>query len=34
VTDQVRADIGFRIDDARLDFYGLCATCVAAVEAS
>ena len=34
VTDRVRADIGFRIDDARLDFYGLCATCAAAVEAS
>ena len=34
VTDRVRADIGFRIDDARVDFYGLCASCVAAVEAS
>ena len=34
VTDRVRTDIGFRIDDARLDFYGLCATCAAAVEAS
>ena len=33
VADQVRADIGFRIDDARVDFYGLCASCVAAVEA-
>jgi Fur family transcriptional regulator, ferric uptake regulator len=34
VADQVRADSGFRIDDARVDFYGLCASCVAAVEAS
>ena len=34
VADRVRAEIGFRIDDARLDFYGLCAACAAAVEAS
>ena len=34
VADRVRADIGFRIDDARVDFYGLCARCVAAVDAS
>ena len=30
VADRVAADLGFTIDDARLDFYGLCATCRAA----
>ncbi len=30
VADRVAADLGFAIDDARLDFYGLCATCRAA----
>ena len=28
VAQRVAADRGFRIDDARLDFYGLCARCV------
>jgi Fur family transcriptional regulator, ferric uptake regulator len=27
VADRVEADRGFRIDDARLDFYGVCARC-------
>jgi Fur family ferric uptake transcriptional regulator len=30
VADRVAADLGFEIDDARLDFYGLCAICRAA----
>lgn len=30
VADRVAADLGFTIDDARLDFYGLCASCRAA----
>lgn len=30
VADRVAADLGFTIDDARLDFYGLCVTCRAA----
>lgn len=30
VADRVAADLGFEIDDARLDFYGLCAACRAA----
>jgi Fe2+ or Zn2+ uptake regulation protein len=34
VADRVRTDSGFRIDDARLDFYGLCAECATAVGAS
>jgi Fur family ferric uptake transcriptional regulator len=29
VADRVAAERGFRIDDARLDFYGLCARCSA-----
>jgi Fur family transcriptional regulator, ferric uptake regulator len=29
VAERVAAERGFRIDDARLDFYGLCARCVA-----
>jgi Fur family transcriptional regulator, ferric uptake regulator len=29
VADRVAAERGFRIDDARLDFYGLCARCAA-----
>ena len=29
VADRVAADRGFRIDDARLDFYGVCARCSA-----
>ena len=32
VADRLAADLGFRIDDARLDFYGLCAACAAAEE--
>ncbi len=32
VAERVAADLGFRIDDARLDFYGLCADCAAAAE--
>ena len=27
VAERVAANLGFRIDDARVDFYGLCATC-------
>jgi Fur family ferric uptake transcriptional regulator len=27
VAERVAADLGFTIDDARLDFYGLCAAC-------
>lgn len=27
VAEQVAANLGFRIDDARVDFYGLCASC-------
>lgn len=30
VVERVAADLGFTIDDARLDFYGLCADCRAA----
>ena len=30
VADRLAAERGFRIDDARLDFYGLCASCVSA----
>ena len=33
VAARVAADRGFRIDDARLDFYGLCADCVAGTSA-
>jgi len=29
IAERVTADTGFRIDDARLDFYGLCARCAA-----
>ncbi len=29
VAERVAEDLGFRIDDARLDFYGLCARCAA-----
>jgi Fur family ferric uptake transcriptional regulator len=29
VAERVRTELGFRIDDARLDFYGLCARCAA-----
>jgi Fur family ferric uptake transcriptional regulator len=32
VAERVAADLGFTIDDARLDFYGLCAECRAAEE--
>ena len=31
VAERVAADLGFTIDDARLDFYGLCADCRAAL---
>jgi Fur family ferric uptake transcriptional regulator len=31
VAERVAADLGFTIDDARLDFYGLCADCRIAV---
>lgn len=27
VAERLASDLGFRIDDARVDFYGLCATC-------
>lgn len=30
VADRLARDLGFQIDDARLDFYGRCASCVAA----
>ena len=30
VADRVRSELGFEIDDARLDFYGRCADCIAA----
>ncbi len=30
VADRVRSELGFEIDDARLDFYGRCAECLAA----
>jgi Fe2+ or Zn2+ uptake regulation protein len=30
VAERVAADTGFKIDDARLDFYGRCAACTAA----
>jgi Fe2+ or Zn2+ uptake regulation protein len=30
VAERISADLGFEIDDARLDFYGRCATCRAA----
>jgi Fur family transcriptional regulator, ferric uptake regulator len=30
VAERVAADLGFEIDDARLDFYGRCASCRAA----
>lgn len=33
VAERVAADLGFKIDDARLDFYGLCAACAAEVRA-
>jgi Fur family ferric uptake transcriptional regulator len=29
VAERLAADRGFKIDDARLDFYGLCAACTA-----
>jgi Fur family ferric uptake transcriptional regulator len=31
VADRLAADRGFKVDDARLDFYGLCARCAAEV---
>jgi Fur family transcriptional regulator, ferric uptake regulator len=31
VADRLAADLGFTIDDARLDFYGLCARCASEV---
>ena len=31
VADRLAADRGFKVDDARLDFYGLCASCTAEV---
>lgn len=34
VADRVAADLGFTIDDARMDFYGLCASCRAAERAA
>jgi Fur family ferric uptake transcriptional regulator len=27
IADRVRSDLGFRIDDARIDFYGVCGRC-------
>ena len=34
VAERVAADLGFTIDDARLDFYGLCSSCAAEVAAA
>lgn len=34
VSERVTADLGFEIDDARLDFYGRCAECRAAEAAT
>jgi Fur family ferric uptake transcriptional regulator len=34
VAERVAADLGFTIDDARMDFYGLCASCRAAERAA
>ena len=34
VAERLAAEHGFQIDDARLDFYGLCAECAAQVRAS
>jgi Fe2+ or Zn2+ uptake regulation protein len=33
VADRVASETGFVIDDARLDFYGRCASCAATEEA-
>lgn len=33
VAERVATDLGFTIDDARLDFYGLCADCRSAADA-
>ena len=33
VAERISADLGFEIDDARLDFYGRCAACRAAEQA-
>jgi Fe2+ or Zn2+ uptake regulation protein len=33
VAERVAADTGFVIDDARMDFYGRCASCAATEEA-
>jgi Fur family transcriptional regulator, ferric uptake regulator len=32
VAQRVEAELGFQIDDARMDFYGLCANCAAGGE--
>jgi len=34
ITERLAHDMGFEIDDARLDFYGRCATCRAEVAAT
>lgn len=34
VAERVSSELGFRIDDGRVDFYGLCATCQAGAPAS
>ena len=31
ISDRVREELGFQIDDARVDFYGLCRRCAAGV---
>lgn len=31
IAERLAADRGFKVDDARLDFYGLCASCAAEV---
>ncbi len=33
VTRRIETELGFRIDDARLDFYGVCADCAARASA-
>ena len=34
IAERLAADRGFKVDDARLDFYGLCASCTAELAAT
>jgi Fur family ferric uptake transcriptional regulator len=34
IAERLAADRGFKVDDARLDFYGLCASCAAEIAAA